>query len=74
MMAKIEDLTDNLTDDPGGATLKQAQRLLADMLQRLRALMDAGLPPEEFTRARQLTEAALAAETACLAYWEKYNK
>jgi hypothetical protein len=63
-----------LCEDPNGSILKQAQNLQAGMARRLRALMDAGLSAEEFAKARQLTEAVQAAETACAAYWEKHNK
>ncbi|MBO4300973.1 MAG: hypothetical protein J5861_05145 [Desulfovibrio sp.] len=52
---------DLLQDDHSGAGLRRLQEALFEQKTRLRAVMDAGLSAEEFSRAQR---ALLAVETA----------
>ena len=60
--------------DGRGDALRELLGYLAEKRTELRRALDAGISPEEFAVHEGLLAAVDAAESAALAFWDKYHK
>ena len=72
--AHVEGWQERLTSDKQGSALRELRDYLAGKRADLRRLLDAGGSPEEYNLRQKLLAAVDAADSAALAFWEKYNK
>ena len=69
-----ESWQERLAADKAGAALRELRDYLAEKKGALRRLLEAGADPETYELHQKLLAAMEAADSAAVAFWEKYNK